>query len=183
MVNTQHDEAALEQLGLADILSQDLPALGRPPTYRSLPPYTEQDDAEAQLPGSLWPEQRLSWSDSGSSIDTVVMHESETGSKRKDSIASSNTTLYTQEKSSGDSASAQTTEKDDGPFQYIVAKRAPTLLEVLKRRTAKPYTLDEFYIYMRDVQQSINYRYLDFWYAFISSPCPDAHKSPPFARP
>lgn len=39
--------------------------------------------------------------------------------------------------------------------------RLPTLFEVLSRRTTKPYSLFEFYIYMRDIQRSVDY--LDFW--------------------
>ena len=40
----------------------------------------------------------------------------------------------------------------------------PTLSEVLERRTVKPYSLFDFWLYMRDIQQSVDY--LDFWYVF-----------------
>ncbi|KAI2472258.1 hypothetical protein F4781DRAFT_9251 [Annulohypoxylon bovei var. microspora] len=42
-----------------------------------------------------------------------------------------------------------------------VSGRLPTLFEVLSKRTARPYTLLEFYMYMRDIQKSIDY--VDFW--------------------
>jgi hypothetical protein len=41
--------------------------------------------------------------------------------------------------------------------------RLPNLFEVLSRRTTAPVDLFSFYIYMRDVQRSVDY--LDFWYA------------------
>ena len=41
--------------------------------------------------------------------------------------------------------------------------RLPTLFEVLSRQTVKPYDLFDFYLYMRDIQRSVDY--LDFWYA------------------
>jgi hypothetical protein len=37
----------------------------------------------------------------------------------------------------------------------------PSLFDILARRSEKPYTLFDFYIYMRDVQRSVDY--LDFW--------------------
>lgn len=40
--------------------------------------------------------------------------------------------------------------------------RLPNLFEVLSRRTTAPVDLFSFYIYMRDVQRSVDY--LDFWY-------------------
>lgn len=40
--------------------------------------------------------------------------------------------------------------------------RLPNLFEVLSRRTTSPVDLFSFYIYMRDVQRSVDY--LDFWY-------------------
>lgn len=40
--------------------------------------------------------------------------------------------------------------------------RLPNLFEVLSRRTLAPVDLFSFYIYMRDVQRSVDY--LDFWY-------------------
>lgn len=40
--------------------------------------------------------------------------------------------------------------------------RLPNLFEVLSRRTVAPVDLFSFYIYMRDVQRSVDY--LDFWY-------------------
>lgn len=48
--------------------------------------------------------------------------------------------------------------------------RQPTLFEVLSHRTLKPYTLFDFYLYMRDIQKRVDY--LDFWYvtALIFSP-------------
>jgi hypothetical protein len=39
--------------------------------------------------------------------------------------------------------------------------RLPNLFEVLSRRTTAPVDLFSFYIYMRDVQRSVDY--LDFW--------------------
>ena len=39
--------------------------------------------------------------------------------------------------------------------------RLPNLFEVLSRRTLAPVDLFSFYIYMRDVQRSVDY--LDFW--------------------
>lgn len=39
--------------------------------------------------------------------------------------------------------------------------RLPNLFEVLSRRTLAPVDLYSFYIYMRDVQRSVDY--LDFW--------------------
>ena len=39
--------------------------------------------------------------------------------------------------------------------------RLPNLFEVLSRRTFAPVDLFSFYIYMRDVQRSVDY--LDFW--------------------
>ena len=44
----------------------------------------------------------------------------------------------------------------------------PTLLEVLERRTVKPYSLFDFWLYMRDIQQSVDY--LNFWYVFSRFP-------------
>jgi len=41
-------------------------------------------------------------------------------------------------------------------------ERLPNLFEVLSRRTLAPVDLYSFYIYMRDVQRSVDY--LDFWY-------------------
>lgn len=41
--------------------------------------------------------------------------------------------------------------------------RLPNLFEVLSRRTLAPVDLFSFYIYMRDVQRSVDY--LDFWCA------------------
>jgi Regulator of G protein signaling domain len=43
-------------------------------------------------------------------------------------------------------------------------KRMPTLYEILNRRTRAPWSLFDFYIYMRDVQRSVDY--LDFWQVF-----------------
>jgi hypothetical protein len=43
----------------------------------------------------------------------------------------------------------------------LKSSRLPLLLQVLERRTVKPYSLFEFYLYMRDIQQSVDY--LDFW--------------------
>lgn len=40
-------------------------------------------------------------------------------------------------------------------------ERLPNLFEVLSRRTLAPVDLFSFYIYMRDVQRSVDY--LDFW--------------------
>lgn len=40
--------------------------------------------------------------------------------------------------------------------------RLPNLFEVLSRRTLAPVDLFSFYIYMRDVQRSVDY--LDFWW-------------------
>lgn len=40
-------------------------------------------------------------------------------------------------------------------------ERLPNLFEVLSRRTTAPVDLFSFYIYMRDVQRSVDY--LDFW--------------------
>ena len=40
-------------------------------------------------------------------------------------------------------------------------ERLPNLFEVLSRRTLAPVDLYSFYIYMRDVQRSVDY--LDFW--------------------
>lgn len=40
-------------------------------------------------------------------------------------------------------------------------ERLPNLYEVLSRRTLAPVDLFSFYIYMRDVQRSVEY--LDFW--------------------
>lgn len=42
-----------------------------------------------------------------------------------------------------------------------VRERLPNLFEVLSRRTFAPVDLFSFYIYMRDVQRSVDY--LDFW--------------------
>ncbi|KAH6990090.1 RGS domain-containing protein [Ilyonectria destructans] len=50
---------------------------------------------------------------------------------------------------------------NDSVDLYKADKRRPTLFEVLSRRTTKPYSLFEFYIYMRDVQHALDY--LDFW--------------------
>jgi hypothetical protein len=47
------------------------------------------------------------------------------------------------------------------PPAYLKYNRQPTLFEVLSRRTLKPYSLFEFYIYMRDMQKALDY--LDFW--------------------
>lgn len=44
--------------------------------------------------------------------------------------------------------------------------RLPTLGEVLNRNTLAPVDLFSFYIYMRDIQRSVDY--LDFWYARTS---------------
>ncbi|OAQ59485.1 RGS domain-containing protein (Rax1) [Pochonia chlamydosporia 170] len=55
----------------------------------------------------------------------------------------------------------QTTPANESLDHYKVAKRPPTLFEILSRRTTKPYSLIEFYVYMRDVQLSVDY--LDFW--------------------
>ena len=41
-------------------------------------------------------------------------------------------------------------------------ERLPNLFEVLSRRTLAPVDLFSFYIYMRDVQRSVDY--LDFWW-------------------
>lgn len=49
----------------------------------------------------------------------------------------------------------------DGEHEAIERNRLPTLLEVLHRRTLAPVDLFSFYIYMRDVQRSVDY--LDFW--------------------
>ena len=50
-------------------------------------------------------------------------------------------------------------------------ERLPNLFEVLSRRTLAPVDLFSFYIYMRDVQRSVDY--LDFWYVShtIRHPC------------
>nr|OQO30539.1 hypothetical protein B0A51_02388 [Rachicladosporium sp. CCFEE 5018] len=48
------------------------------------------------------------------------------------------------------------TPTPDGPRE-----RLPNLFEVLQRRTTAPVDLYSFYIYMRDVQRSVDY--LDFW--------------------
>ena len=48
--------------------------------------------------------------------------------------------------------------------------RLPNLFEVLSRRTTAPVDLFSFYIYMRDVQRSVDY--LDFWYAQIACYAP-----------
>ncbi|XDG07510.1 hypothetical protein ABKA04_007125 [Annulohypoxylon sp. FPYF3050] len=40
-------------------------------------------------------------------------------------------------------------------------ERQPTLSEILTRRAKRPYTLFEFYTYMRDIQRSVDY--LEFW--------------------
>ena len=50
--------------------------------------------------------------------------------------------------------------------------RLPTLGEVLNRNTLAPVDLFSFYIYMRDIQRSVDY--LDFWYegTFIQSMMP-----------
>ncbi|KAH9831903.1 protein rax1-like [Teratosphaeria destructans] len=42
-----------------------------------------------------------------------------------------------------------------------IRERLPNLFEVLSRRTVAPVDLFSFYIYMRDVQRSVDY--LDFW--------------------
>jgi hypothetical protein len=39
--------------------------------------------------------------------------------------------------------------------------RLPTLREVLTRQASKPYSLFDFYLYMRDIQRSVDY--LDIW--------------------
>ncbi|KAI1206773.1 acyl transferase/acyl hydrolase/lysophospholipase [Annulohypoxylon truncatum] len=46
-------------------------------------------------------------------------------------------------------------------FNPMVSGRLPTLYEILSRPTKRPYTLFEFYLYMRDIQRSADY--LDFW--------------------
>ena len=43
----------------------------------------------------------------------------------------------------------------------MTRERLPNLFEVLSRRTLAPVDLFSFYIYMRDVQRSVDY--LDFW--------------------
>lgn len=48
------------------------------------------------------------------------------------------------------------------PIDHGARKRLPNLFEVLSRRTLAPVDLFSFYIYMRDVQHSVDY--LDFWY-------------------
>jgi hypothetical protein len=58
--------------------------------------------------------------------------------------------------------------------------RLPNLFEVLSRRTTAPVDLFSFYIYMRDVQRSVDY--LDFWYAQHAQhtryvPCAHARRS------
>ncbi|KAH3672288.1 hypothetical protein WICMUC_004383 [Wickerhamomyces mucosus] len=49
---------------------------------------------------------------------------------------------------------------------YTKLTRLPTLYEVLNRRTESPVDLWSFYIYMRDVQNSVEY--LDFWIDVIT---------------
>jgi len=51
---------------------------------------------------------------------------------------------------------SRTPTPDGGPRE-----RLPNLFEVLSRRTLAPVDLFSFYIYMRDVQRSVDY--LDFW--------------------
>lgn len=48
------------------------------------------------------------------------------------------------------------------PQPVLNRKGFPTLFEVLQRRTLAPIDLFSFYIYMRDIQNSVDY--LDFWY-------------------
>ena len=47
------------------------------------------------------------------------------------------------------------------PDSSTPRERLPNLFEVLSRRTTAPVDLYSFYIYMRDVQRSVDY--LDFW--------------------
>jgi hypothetical protein len=47
------------------------------------------------------------------------------------------------------------------PQPVLDRKGFPTLFEVLQRRTLAPIDLFSFYIYMRDIQNSVDY--LDFW--------------------
>ena len=53
-------------------------------------------------------------------------------------------------------------------FVPRIGSGLPNLLEVLERRTLKPYSLLDFWLYMRDIQQSLDY--LDFWYVFSKHP-------------
>lgn len=87
-------------------------------------------------------------------VEPVSVHE---GSTNADSLV---------EPSPGKTAFNPIIPANDSVDLYKAAKRPPTLFEVLYRRTTKPYSLFEFYIYMRDVQRSVDY--LDFWYVPVS---------------
>ena len=53
---------------------------------------------------------------------------------------------------------------EDQPMESVQATSKagrPSLLDILLRRSVKPFTLFDFYIYMRDVYKSEDY--LDFW--------------------
>ena len=52
--------------------------------------------------------------------------------------------------------------------------RLPNLFEVLSRRTTAPVDLFSFYIYMSDMQRSVDY--LDFWYVGDMRDAPAAQR-------
>jgi hypothetical protein len=49
----------------------------------------------------------------------------------------------------------------------VEGSQYPTLMEILGRRTIRPYSLFEFYVYVRDIQRSPDY--LDFWYVVLTN--------------
>jgi hypothetical protein len=53
-------------------------------------------------------------------------------------------------------------ELGDASSPIVKSSRKPTLINILLRRTLPPYSLYDFYLYMRDIHKGVDY--IDFWY-------------------